>query len=215
MATFSVSTVLSAADIPAAVWSAFRENAQASNVMYAHADKVAKCPTPGGTADLWIVVWDMTKPSGTSVSVLFVLSCTIGPLGPYPIFIFTPLPSALLVDSFVRPRVLEMVRALRAVVSPERVFSVFAVDALTDAFADVWTAETGIQLDTNPLYYHASLMCCDKTTFRPAPPQGDGTISLRLAVEADVKKVSVLCQDFSVTSVSVGALDGRATSALM
>ncbi|KAI0721390.1 hypothetical protein C8T65DRAFT_601521 [Cerioporus squamosus] len=200
MSSFSVSVMHSARNIPTAVWGAFRENAQASNVMYAHADNTSKSPTPYGTADFWVVVWDLTKPSESSAAVLFVLSCTTGPLGPYPIFIFTPLPSVLLVGAFVRPRILAMVRALRAVVAPERVFSVFALDALTDAFAASWAAETGIQLDSNPLYYHASLMCCDRTTLRPHPPPGDGTFASRLATAADVKKVSVLCQEFSVTS---------------
>ncbi|RDX50473.1 hypothetical protein OH76DRAFT_1455350 [Lentinus brumalis] len=200
MASFSVSTIHSARDIPAAVWDVFRENAQASNVMYAHADNAFKSPTPDGTADSWVVVWDLTEPSGTSAVILFVLSCTTGPLGPYPIFIFTPLPAASLVRDFVGPRILAMARALRLVAAPERVFSVFAVDALADAFAASWTVETGIQLDSNPVYYHASLMCCDRNTLRTPPPQCDVTFASRLATAADVEKVSVLCQDFSATS---------------
>ncbi len=207
MASFSVSTIHSARDIPAAVWDVFRENAQASNVMYAHADNAFKSPTPDGTADSWVVVWDLTEPSGTSAVILFVLSCTTGPLGPYPIFIFTPLPAASLVRDFVGPRILAMARALRLVAAPERVFSVFAVDALADAFAASWTVETGIQLDSNPVYYHASLMCCDRNTLRTPPPQCDVTFASRLATAADVEKVSVLCQDFSATSVSGRTLD--------
>ncbi len=207
MASFSVSTIQSARDIPAAVWDVFRENAQASNVMYAHADNAFKSPTPDGTADCWVVVWNLTEPSGTSAAILFVLSCTTGPLGPYPIFIFTPLPAASLAREFLSPRILAMARALRLMVAPERVFSVFAVDALADAFVASWTVETGIQLNSNPVYYHASLMCCDRNTLRTHPPQGEVTFASRLATAADVKKVSLLCQDFSATSVSGHTLD--------
>ncbi len=206
---FTTSTIRSAKCLPPAVWEAFRNNPQSANIMYAHAEKSSRSPYADQTGNLWIIGWNKMASRSASPEVDFVLSCTTHDLGAYPVFIFTPLVTSRLIDSFLRPRVLLMVRALRENTPPERVFSVFAVDPLAHAFADSWTAETSVSLDANPVYYHAALMYCDRRTFRAREPPKlpNVMIALRPAVDADIKKAAALCHGFAETSVSSSVLD--------
>lgn len=208
VADFTTTTVRSAKELPRAVWDAFEKSPQSANIMYAHAKQAAQYPSTRQSENLWIVGWNMTHSRRKSPEVAFVLSCTTHSLGKYPVFIFTPLSRNILVDDFVRPRILQIVRALREHAPPERVFSIFALDVLTHLFADLWTAETGVRLAANPVYYHSALMYCDRSTFRSRelPLLPDAVITLRLAVDADVKKTAALCRGFSETSVSFPTL---------
>ncbi|KAM5530598.1 hypothetical protein V8D89_015606 [Ganoderma adspersum] len=202
--TFSISVTFQARDLPSEVWASFHENPHASNIMFAHASKAAKLSStaPPNTAEnVWIVLWD-TRDRTSSPSVTFVLSCTTGPLGPYPVFIYTPLSSVSLQSVGIHPRLLAVARALKIAVPPERVFSVFAVDSVASTFADIWTAETGIPLATHPQYYHASLMCCDANLLRVrllAELPG-AEVVLRRAVSTDIPNVSRLCHAFAAGS---------------
>ncbi|KAI1789750.1 hypothetical protein LXA43DRAFT_892183 [Ganoderma leucocontextum] len=202
--TFSISVSFQASDLPSEVWASFRENPHASNIMFAHASKVAKpsSTAPSSTGEnVWIFLWD-TRDTKSSPSVTFVLSCTNGPLGPYPIFIYTPLFTASLEHAGIPTRLLALARSLNAVVPPERVFSVFAVDSIATMFADIWTAETGIPLTAHPKYYHASLMCCDEKLLRlrSLAELPGAEIVLRRAVSTDVTNVSRLCHAFAAGS---------------
>ena len=203
--TFSITLTYQARDLPSEVWASFRENPHASNIMFPHAIKAAKLsstapPTTG--ENVWAVLWE-TRDRRPSLSVTFVLSCTTGPLGPYPVFIYTPLSSVSLQRVDMHPRLLALARALKAVVPPERVFSVFAVDSVATTFADTWTAETGIPLAGHPNYYHASLMCCDANLLRVRllAELPEAKIVLRRAISTDVANVSRLCHAFAAGSV--------------
>ena len=206
---FSASVYLHAAALPLAIWRVFRENPHTSNIMFADAEKAVQRPpaVPGfahTTGSLWVVLWDV-RDAASSPSVTFVLSCTAGPLGTYPIFIFTPLPVTQLSYNAIRPRMFAIVDALRRHVPPERVFSIFAIDTIANVFAETWTTRIGIPLAENPVYYHASLMCCDSNTIqlprmRMIP---DAEVNLRRAVNADVARVARLCHAFAADSVSL------------
>ncbi|KAI0756749.1 hypothetical protein C8Q80DRAFT_1215594 [Daedaleopsis nitida] len=210
---FILTTVRNAKDLPPNVWDAFEKSPYCSNIMHAHAMTAASSSSSTeGAKDIWIVGWDVPHSKPTCPQVIFVLSCTTHPLGPYPIFLFTPLMTTDLVQDFVRPRILTMVRALRTIVPPERVFSVFAVDILAHTFADMWTAESGIQLANNPVYYHASLMYCDRRTLQVRQlPHIPHTITvLRPAVPADTKNAATLCHGFAQVSAPFALSFGNA-----
>lgn len=202
---FSITVHFQAADLPPDVWASFRKNPYASNIMFAHASKAenlsSTIPQNAGE-DIWIVLWD-TRGSKASPSMAFILSCTTGPLGRHPIFIYTPLSSASLEHVGTSLWLLAIARALSAIVPPERVFSVFAEDSIADQFAAVWTAVTGIPLAAHPQYYHASLMCCDEKLLqcRSLVDLPGVEVALRPAVSTDVVDVSKLCHAFAAGSV--------------
>ncbi|KAI0375260.1 hypothetical protein BV20DRAFT_1117663 [Pilatotrama ljubarskyi] len=203
-ATHTVSLFRHPLHFPSTVWASLEGCPQSSNIIYAHAAKLAEIaidPDSLQSSDLWIVCWT-TSTTASASTVDFILSCTEGPLGAYPIFIFSPPRSDGLASDFIEPRIKSMVAALGAHVAPERVFSVFALDAVADAFAAAWTAQTGVQLDPNPVYYHAKFMQCTKETFiRSSQKQlSDQHVGLRPAVLADVDGVARLCHGFAAAS---------------
>ncbi|KAI0361349.1 hypothetical protein OH77DRAFT_1391264 [Trametes cingulata] len=199
---YHVSVFRHPAHFPTSVWASLEDHPQSSNIIYAHAAKFVKVGTDSAhiqSFNLWIVCWTATS---TEPTVDFVLSCTTGSLGPYPIFVFTPRSLSLLTREFVEPRIKSMVSALGANVAPERVFSVFALDTVAEAFAAAWTAQTSIQLAQNPVYYHSKLMRCTKETFAVEDQKqvSDQSAELRLAVLADVHEVARLCRGFAAAS---------------
>jgi hypothetical protein len=124
-------------------------------------------------------------------------------MGTYPIFIFTTHPYHTLNDDIFAQFIDDMIQALRVVVSPPRVYSVFAPEPLTRTFVDLWTQMTGIQSYQEP-YYAAKLSYCTAKTFvnRSTTTFPGLTFDLRPAVEADIPAAALLCYGFAADSVS-------------
>ncbi|KAI9060558.1 hypothetical protein FKP32DRAFT_1577631 [Trametes sanguinea] len=192
----SVSVFYHPSSFPPSVWSALEKDPRSSNIIYATAAKLVQSDASLASCNLWTVCQTV----GQNSEVMFVLSCTRGPIGDYPIFIYTPLSRDVLTDDFLNLPILSMVRALQANVSPERVFSVFALDAVADKFAATWTAETGVRLADQPIYYHAKLLCCTKVTIGNIAHEENTSVQMRPAREADITALARLCHGFASTS---------------
>ncbi|PCH33885.1 hypothetical protein WOLCODRAFT_147958 [Wolfiporia cocos MD-104 SS10] len=189
--------------LPSEVWKAFDAHPRRSNIMFPLAKKLRQIEQSGYHHDgcnVWIVCTTV-QAGGVLSEVDFVLSCTEGPIGAYPIFIFTPISSSRLNSQYYTPRLRAMVRALLECVPPERVFSVFSLDSITPAFAKSWTEETGISLDSSPEYYAATFTHCTAQTLTRNQPVLHGySHKLRLAVESDIPAAAELCHSFAAVS---------------
>lgn len=198
----STSVFYSASALPSDVWSTFKSNPRNSNIIYAHALKAAQRQHDElSNDDLWIVCRsddDLENPLD------FVLSCTRGPLGNYPIFIFCALPAIQHEVSFLVPRVRHLANVLHKLVPLDRVYSVFALDVVTRIFAEAWYRLTKVQWDPEP-YYAAKITFCTKRTLRVRQftTLPDVSYDLRLAVTADTYAVAKLCHGFAAESVSI------------
>ena len=202
---YTISTYESATDLPPHVWDAFQASPRDSNIMYPHALRARQQEADGRpSTGIWIVCSTPHLLTRQSPSVDFVLSCTEGSLGQYPIFIFTPISPAHLDHDFIAPRLESIASALRQAVPTGRVFSVFAVDAVTIEFTSIWSRMTGVPLAPQPDYYAAKGTYCTQRTFRPRSPSlfADMDYELRLARDADVAAAAELCYGFAAESVS-------------
>ena len=193
----------SASSLPQGVWAIWDALPRDSNIMYPHALRMKAREAAGKQSHgVWIVC---TTPSlTTSASIDFVLACTEGPLGNYPIFIFTPIAPTSLHYDHLYPRLEAIADALYTAVRVERVFSVFALEAVTTAFASIWTTKTGISLDKEPAYYAAKGTYCTRETFIPARRQTllpGISYDMRPARRDDAKNVADLCYGFALKSV--------------
>ncbi|KAL6310123.1 hypothetical protein BKA93DRAFT_821181 [Sparassis latifolia] len=201
---YIVQTFHSARDLPVEVWDCFSKNPRPSNIMFPHAEK-SRDKDRGGDSnvanDVYIVC--MTQRPGEALLCMdLVLSCAQGPLGAYPVFIFTPIPYRQIQKDYIMPRLLGMVSALQESVPPERVFSVFAPEYIAESFASIWTQRTGIRLDVDCEYYAAKFTFCTRKSFRPrrATLLPNLSYQLRPAIEADIPNVVPLCYGFAVAS---------------
>lgn len=190
----------SAADLPDSIWEMFHAHARSANIVFPYAKKARRAVSSRTEGNLWIVC--ASPQPGSRTSIDFVLSCTEGPLGPYPIFIFTPIPTSQLRPEFFTPRIHRLVCTLKDHVPPERVFSVFALDVVTRTFATFWTKETGISLDRDSEYYWANFTYCTRRTYKPRQHTllPDIVYDLRPAVERDVQQAAELCYGFAAAS---------------
>ncbi|TFY63132.1 hypothetical protein EVJ58_g3425 [Rhodofomes roseus] len=200
-----VAVYTSARDLPQEVWIAFHENPRNANIMLPYAKKARYNPDryPGSAgSNVWLVC-STSAPGSLTASVDFVLSCTEGSLGSYPLFIFTPIPLSQLSAQFYLPRLRSLVKRLQQSVPPERVFSIFALEPVARDFASLWTKATGISLDKDPEYYAAKFTYCTKTTLQSGQlaPLRDVAYDLRPARESDLHNVAELCSGFAETSV--------------
>ena len=187
-----------AAEIPDEVWRALRENEADANIILPHAIKALASPDDVSGKQLWIAVYDGTN------NVLFVLSCTHGPMDDYPIFIVACKRSNDLAQDLG-----PLVQCLMDAVPRERVFSVFARKPVAEMFAQLLHEACGIQALEKP-YYDARLAWCTRDTFvdpidlRLPVRDGDDevAIALRKADKTHLEGVAQLCKQFSETSVS-------------
>lgn len=203
---YSVSIFESATALPPLIWDVLKSNPLESNIIYPHALKTL-ADEKDGVAPLERQCWIAAVSDGLESSVEFLLACTEGPLGPYPIFIVSTLPSLTFPDNLIRPRLRTLVHSLYATVPATRVYSVFARRPVAIAFSELWQETTGISLYKLP-YYDANLLCCIEATFLPTARQlaiyHDMVVyDLRLAVKDDIPAVAVLCHDFSQDYVSI------------
>lgn len=207
---FIVQTYHSALSLPPSVWDFFASHQQHTNVIYPVAKKLLQQElngTPPSPDALWMTA-STTHSSHTDPTLDFVLSCTPGPEGSYPIFICSTVPVKDLTADLIHPRMEEIVRALYAMIPLERVYSVFAPETVATIFASLWTKYTGISLDQDPEYYSARLTFCSPSSFRNrrATLHSDKSFILRPAIEADIPAAAVLCQGFAAVSVSTSTL---------
>ncbi|KAI6136351.1 hypothetical protein F5141DRAFT_1059511 [Pisolithus sp. B1] len=191
-----VETYTHASDISDAVIAAFESNEGAANIMYPFILKAKDLPRD--SAQLWIAYFEDNE------QVAFVLSCTRGVLGNYPVFIFTTKPPAERKPSHTTQPLELLAHALRASVPPERVFAVFSCEDITREFGRIWADLTHIAIGSE--YYRATFSYCTAATFtlssalRPLPEDRDLTIWLGPAKESHTAKVAELCQKFAATS---------------
>lgn len=148
------------------------------------------------TDEFWIILHTTSNPT----QVDFVLSCTSGVVGKYPIFIFSRRFENELHPDFLEPRMYQLVRKLTNAVSSRRVYSVFAVQPVSGTFARHWSEATGIASYSEP-YYDSWFSFCTSNTLAGAL-QNDPSLNIRLAVEGDIRQVASLCKGFSEESVS-------------
>src|SRR6267154_3037957 len=192
-----------ATGIPDDVRVVLRSNPARANIILSHAEKVFDhpevIPNIDSTAQLWLVY----SKSGTS-DIQFILSCTEGPLGKYPIFIVPTAPIAELTPELLETPMEALCNAL--LTEPgfrrQRVFSVFSVKPVTEAFAGAWERLAEIK-PMEESYYDAVFMMCSRDTLVRAgpPPREDVVIELRLAVEQDADTIASMCEEFAATSV--------------
>jgi hypothetical protein len=175
-----------------------RDNVARANVILPHAEKVSSHQEfLPGSEQFWLVY---SEP-GTS-NIRFILSCTEGPLGKYPLFIVPIAPIKLTPELLQSP----MEAFCDALLNEpgfrrQRVFSVFSVEPVTQAFASAWEKITGIKREDKPYYHALFAICTPETLVRSGPQSKDEDIELRLAVPQDADKISKLCEEFADTSV--------------
>ncbi|KAI0031422.1 hypothetical protein K488DRAFT_79073 [Vararia minispora EC-137] len=189
-----------ASHLPPQVWEAFRRRERDSNVMYPHA--LRACSIEGGEdVQLWMTCSTFHVAATGEPQLDLVLSCTEGVLGSYPLFIFANTPFDDLGDDFIRPRLDAIIQGLLNHVHPSRVFSVFAPEPVTRAFAALWSCYTNIRPYQEP-YYSAKLTYCTKSslTRRQMTFFADLFYVPRLACDSDILVIAELCQGFAMTS---------------
>jgi len=196
----SIAIYRHAALLPPQVWDAFHRQECASNIMYPHALK-AHTTKGGEGVQLWMTCSTPHPNTNEDAALDFILSCTEGPLGSYPIFIFATAPPEDLVKDYLHSRLNALVLHLLALVSPSRVFSVFAPEPVTQEFAQIWSQYTGIDSYQEP-YYAAKLTYCTPSTLsrRRMTLFSDLIYTPRRAHEEDIPALAKLCHEFATTS---------------
>ncbi|KAH0838040.1 hypothetical protein J3R83DRAFT_6280 [Lanmaoa asiatica] len=198
-----------ASDLPTEFWGALMQNEAAANIVLPFAKRALDFPREDGNDQLWIILYN-----DTSDNVEFVLSCTKGLLGDYPIFVFTPKSSAQLhleekQGKNIADSLLQLVLCLLREVPPKRVFSVFSIAKVAEKFSEIFeehTREHGIQAHGDP-YYDATFTFCTNETlnkssvsFSSLPESEDILIALRRADHSHLEGVKAMCKGFSFTS---------------
>ncbi|KDQ63203.1 hypothetical protein JAAARDRAFT_120503 [Jaapia argillacea MUCL 33604] len=197
--TFEIVCYTSPSSFPSSLWEAMEANQLNSNIILPHAQKCLKAEKRG--EDIGNQTWIVCS---TRSSIDFVLACTEGGLGTYPIFIFATSPvDELYNPSFVNPRIKDLALQLSTQVPKSRVFSIFAPESITYSFAEAWSNLTGVQLAKKPVYYHATFTYCTRRSV--FPPRSMTVMPglafrLRLAEPRDIPHVAPLSQQFSATS---------------
>ncbi|KAG8219044.1 hypothetical protein J3R82DRAFT_4800 [Butyriboletus roseoflavus] len=201
------------------VWRALSQNEVAANVILPFALAKKASSSPDDNEQLWIALYDGKN------NVEFMLSCTKGPLGNYPIFIVACKSSAQLAQEEKHGKDLAdslslLVRCLLQNVRPQRVFSVFSTAKVTEKFAEIFEAqihqEHGIQARNDP-YYDATFTFCTRETFNeslgltfPLRESEDIIVALRRADMSHLNGIKTMCQAFSETSWPYELDDARA-----
>jgi len=148
----------------------------------------------------WIAIWSIHK-DPREKTFDFLLSCTEGPLGLYPIFIYSANPSDELNTDFLSSRMKCLVSKLLSSTCTERVFSVFAPKVVTEMFCNIWTSVTDIASIPTP-YYDAKFACCYRYSLERKAIRLPENWTTRPATLDDLLDTGRLCEGFAATSVS-------------
>lgn len=182
--------------LPDNVLSALTAHPRESNVILSGIEKSRSRPESLKGKEHWIACT-------TDGTVEFVLSCAEGAIGAYPLFIYSTKPSSELDEEFLLHRLTLLARKLVDTVGVARVFSVFALEKVTEVFQHLWSQMTGVAAVPTP-YYAATFTHCDQNSYIERAPTLCPSINydLRPATEADIPVVAEQCYEFALTSVS-------------
>lgn len=142
----------------------------------------------------------MCYDSPARTEVLYIASITKGMMGNYPLFIFTAAPRSSLIEDEVCDAMEVMAEAIDASVPRSRIYSVFAVDVVSEAFSEAWAQRTGIEFYTRP-YYDSTISFCsrrDITQSRQDTVLHGIEYDLCPATWDDVAEVGRLCEMFDL-----------------
>lgn len=199
-----------ASDIPSEVWDTLEAHAVNANIILPALLASLAAEKEGVVIpnQRWLVFYEQDNPAQT---VEFVLSCTNGCMGAYPIFIFTTHKYSSLNSTYLIPRLQFLAEVLHETVPVERVYSVFAPEIIATLFIDIWTDLTGIERHApDPYYYAAKISFCSRRTLSRRQATHNTAFSLRPARIEDIEQVADLCFQFALTSVSAfPSLNGR------
>ncbi|KAG2157937.1 uncharacterized protein EDB93DRAFT_736213 [Suillus bovinus] len=114
-----------------------------------HAEKVSSHPEfQPGSEQFWLVY---SEP--TTSNIRFILSCTEGPLGTYPLFIIPVSPIELSLELLQGSMEAFCDALLKDVdFKRQRVFSVFSVEPVAEAFASAWEKIAEVKRINKPYY---------------------------------------------------------------
>lgn len=191
-----------AVDIPSIAVEALEKRDVQSNPILPH---LLKCRQRviEDIGNLWFVLFANESCS----EVLYVASCTRSPLGDYPLFIFTTIPSMELSDDLLAQDMACLCQWLKSSVDPARIYSVFAVARMSLAFVAEWSALTGIEAYSKPFYDCMGSFCTPRNL---APTRQNTGLSskgfeyqLAMGTKGDIPEMAALCELFSEESVSV------------
>lgn len=190
--------------IPEAIWTIMQANAPRANLVLPHAEQVFGrqkfTPKIVATDQLWLAC---SKP-GTS-EIQLILASTEGLLGQYPLYIVPTVPIAELTPELLKDSMEALCSALLSEpgFKRSRVFSVFSVETVAEAFALTWEQLTGIDRVKEP-YYDAILSVCTASTLvrqqRAARSSENVALEPRLAVEQDADQITEQCRECAKTS---------------
>jgi hypothetical protein len=203
---FETTVYTSPRDLPESVWKYWRNIPYAANVQHPIAKKFLLEEQKSGVPvpdQCWIV---LQKHANGPIE--FVLSCTTGAVGNYPIFITSSKEYASN-TIYPLPQMKALAEHLIQIVPSTRVYSIFAPEHITHPFVFAWTNLTGIWPYQDP-YYAAKLTYCTKDTLsrRQATIPPYGRFLMGKADDRDIAAVAELCYGFAKESVSHLSLSG-------
>ncbi|KAG8874304.1 hypothetical protein FRB97_006001 [Tulasnella sp. 331] len=178
---------------------------KAINLAEAPLNDTQQSSASSNVPNFWLVLQSQS-PSGSSScqeAIDFVLSCTNGSMGAYPIFVWAARPIRTMAKEFIQVRMTYLAEHLLCnLPSSKRVFSIFAPTKVTQYFAAAWSALTGSVPVEDP-YYHAVFASVTKQTLRlESPPTiiAPRGYALRRAVPGDEPGIAHLCYEFAAGS---------------
>jgi hypothetical protein len=177
-----------------------------ANIILPHAEKLKVQEQSGSLApgQFWITAWSASPPAPPSTTpprgphLDFVLACTEGHMGTYPLFLFSTHEIVTLPEQWLDQCMRQLAQRLMTLVDPARVFSIFGQERAVQMLCRHWSDLTGFHPASQP-YYEASSTYCSPETFVSTPKAGH---VMRKAVLSDLDQVARLCQEFAEDSVS-------------
>jgi len=181
-----------------------------ANIIFPHAEKLREQEQSGtlSPGHFWVTAWSASPPTPASTTPArrgphldFVLACTEGHMGTYPLFLFSTHEIVTLPEQWLDQCMHQLAQKLMTLVDPARVFSIFGQERAVQMLCRHWSNLTGFRPVSQP-YYEASSTYCTPETFVPTRPALEAGHVMRKAVQSDVDQVAGLCQEFAEDSVS-------------
>ncbi|KAJ2918045.1 hypothetical protein MD484_g2353, partial [Candolleomyces efflorescens] len=148
--------------------------------------------------NLWLVCYDSSARTG----IEYIVSCTKGMMGDYPIFVLATKARQVLKDDEVYDAMQAIGEALDTCIPRQRAYSVFAVDRVAEAFAAAWSERTHIEAYSRP-YYDSTISFLSKRDLvlpRQKTLLTDIDYDLCPATREDIPAIGKLCEMFAAES---------------